>query len=163
MTDAATKIIPLEAIPAWRTQARAARQRVICTNGCFDILHAGHVSYLQSARAQGDLLLVGLNSDSSIRQLKGPERPVNPEQDRALVLAALEAVNAVTIFRDLRATHFLELAQPDVYVKGGDLSVEQIPLEERDAVTRAGGRILIMPHIPGRSTTALIDAIRKLG
>jgi len=133
---------------------------VVVTNGCFDLLHAGHVTYLDAARRQGDVLLVGLNSDASVGQLKGPGRPVNSEQDRALVLAALESVSAVCIFNDLRASRFLELAQPDLYVKGGDFTVDQLPAEERRMVEAAGGRILIMPHLPGRSTTDLLRKIR---
>ena len=154
------KIIPLERLRAWRDGLRAQGMKLVATNGCFDILHTGHVTYLHAASTQGDVLLVGLNSDASIRQLKGPDRPINPEHDRALVLAALESVKAVTIFADLRATRFLELAAPDIYVKGGDLTVDQIPEEERRAVERAGGRILIMPQVPDRSTTRLVARLR---
>jgi rfaE bifunctional protein nucleotidyltransferase chain/domain len=136
---------------------------VVATNGCFDLLHAGHVTYLEAARAQGDLLLVGLNSDASVRQLKGPERPVNSQGDRARVLAALQCVDAVCVFEERRATRFLQLARPDVYVKGGDLTVEAVPLEEREAVEAGGGRILIMPHVPGRSTTQLLARLRSAG
>jgi D-glycero-beta-D-manno-heptose 1-phosphate adenylyltransferase len=118
------------------------------------------VLYLEAARRQGDVLLVGLNGDASVRQLKGEGRPVNPESDRALVLAALEAVSAVCVFTELRATHFLELAQPDIYVKGGDFTVDQLPAEERRVVEAGGGRILIMPHAPGRSTTAILTRLQ---
>ncbi len=154
------KILRLEALPAWRQQLRAQRRRLVATNGCFDILHAGHVAYLEAARAQGDVLLVGLNRDASVRALKGPDRPVNPEQDRARVLAALACVDAVCLFGEERATRFLELAQPDVYVKGGDLTVDQIPLAERQAVAAGGGTILIMPLVPGRSTSAILGKLR---
>jgi rfaE bifunctional protein nucleotidyltransferase chain/domain len=160
--DSARKLVSWEALPAWRTEQRQSRKVVVVTNGCFDILHAGHVTYLEAARRQGDVLLVGLNGDASIRQLKGPDRPVNGEQDRARVLAALECVSAVCLFSDLRATHFLELAQPDLYVKGGDFTVDQLPADERRAVEALGGRILIMPHLPGRSTTGLLARIRSL-
>jgi rfaE bifunctional protein nucleotidyltransferase chain/domain len=160
--DSARKIVSWEALPAWRAAQRGARKTVVVTNGCFDLLHAGHVTYLESARQQGDVLLVGLNQDVSIRQLKGPDRPVNPESDRARVLSALECVSAVCLFPDLRATRFLELAQPDLYVKGGDFTVDRLPLEERRAVEAAGGRILILPHVPGRSTTGLLAKIRAL-
>ncbi len=158
--DPRTKILSLDQLPVWRQTLRDRHHTLVATNGCFDILHAGHVTYLHAARTHGDALLVGLNSDDSIRQLKGPDRPVNPEQDRALVLAALESVDAVVIFPESRATRFLELASPDVYVKGGDLTLDQIPLEERSAVERSGGRILIMPHVPGRSTTLLLGKLR---
>jgi rfaE bifunctional protein nucleotidyltransferase chain/domain len=132
---------------------------VVATNGCFDILHAGHVIYLEAAREQGDLLLIGLNSDSSVRQLKGLDRPINTQNDRARVLAALQCVDAVCIFEDLRATRLLQFAQPDIYVKGGDLSLDEIPSEERQAVAAGGGRVLIMPHVPGRSTTNLLSRL----
>jgi rfaE bifunctional protein nucleotidyltransferase chain/domain len=159
MTDPRAKIIPLEHLSAWRRQRRQAGHRLVVTNGCFDILHAGHVLYLHAARNQGDALLVGLNSDDSIRQLKGPGRPINSQDDRALVLGALACVDAVCIFDDLRATRFLKAAQPDLYVKGGDLTIEQIPSEEREAVQTAGGTLLIMPLLPGRSTTALLQRL----
>jgi rfaE bifunctional protein nucleotidyltransferase chain/domain len=158
--DTAGKLIDWDHLTDWRATLRASGRRLVATNGCFDILHAGHVTYLQAARAQGDLLLVGLNSDHSVRRLKGPARPVNPQEDRALVLSALAAVDAVCIFDDVRADAFLRLAQPDVYVKGGDLTVDQIPIEEREAVAAAGGRVLIMPHLPGRSTTAVLQRIQ---
>ena len=158
--DCRRKLLSLEALSAWRADQRRRRKTVVVTNGCFDLLHAGHVTCLEAARRQGDLLLVGLNSDASVRQLKGPGRPVNSEQNRALVLAALESVGAVCIFNDLRATSFLELAQPDVYVKGGDFTVEELPVDERRVVEAVGGRVLIMPHVPGLSTTNLL---RNLG
>ena len=132
------------------------------TNGCFDILHAGHVTYLDAARQQGDALLVGLNNDASVRQLKGEKRPINSEDDRAAVLAALQAVDAVCIFPEIRATRFLALAQPDIYVKGGDFSVEELPTEERDIVTSFGGKIVTIGFVPGKSTTALQEKISNL-
>lgn len=156
------KILSLDALPAWRSALRAQGKKLIVTNGCFDILHVGHVTYLEAARQQADVLLVGLNSDASARQLKGKGRPLNPENDRAAVLAALEAVGAVCIFPELRATHFLSLAQPDVYVKGGDFSVEQLPKEERDVVTGLGGKIVTIGFVPGKSTTALLEKIARI-
>ena len=147
-------------MPVWCEGIRAAGLRLVATNGCFDVLHAGHVTYLSAARSQGDRLIVGLNSDASVRALKGEGRPVNPEQDRALVLAALACVDALCIFDEVRATAFLRATRPDLYVKGGDLTLDQIPAEEREAVEAGGGRILIMPHVAGRSTTAILDRIR---
>ena len=156
------KILSLDALPGWRGALRVQGNRLAVTNGCFDILHAGHVTYLDAARQQGDTLLVGLNSDVSVRQLKGENRPVNSEGDRAAVLAALQAVDAVCIFPDLRATRFLALAQPDIYVKGGDFAVEDLPREERDIVTAIGGRIVTIGFVPGKSSTALARKILSL-
>ena len=158
-----SKILAREGLGEWREGLRRAGYRLVVTNGCFDILHAGHVTYLEAAREQGDVLLVGLNSDRSVRELKGPDRHVNSQADRARVLAALECVNAVVIFDDLRATRLLQMVGPDVYVKGGDLSLEHIPLEERQAVGAAGGQILIMPHVPGQSTTAILGRLQRPG
>jgi D-glycero-beta-D-manno-heptose 1-phosphate adenylyltransferase len=142
---------------------RAAGRKIVVTNGCFDILHAGHVTYLEAARAQGDLLLVGLNSDQSVRALKGSGRPINTASDRATVLSALHAVDAIVIFGETRATDFLRDAQPDVYVKGGDFQVQDLPADEVAAVTAAGGRVLTLAHAPGLSTTNLVRRIREEG
>ena len=156
------KILSLDTLPGWRSAMRVQGKRLVVTNGCFDILHAGHVTYLEAARQQGDALLVGLNNDASVRQLKGEKRPINSEGDRAAVLAALEAVDAVCIFPELRATRFLALAQPDIYVKGGDFTVEQLPKEERDIVASFGGRIVMLGFVPGNSTTALQKKLSRL-
>jgi rfaE bifunctional protein nucleotidyltransferase chain/domain len=155
------KIIAWERLPAWRAAIRASGKRLVVTNGCFDLLHLGHVTYLETARHQGDALLVGLNGDASVRQLKGPERPVSPEGDRAAVLAALESVDAVCIFAERTATRFLAAAQPDVYVKGGDYTLDTLNQDERRAVKQGGGKIVIIPLVPGRSTTALLGKISR--
>lgn len=160
--SASGKVLTRERLPEWRAQLRRARRRLVVTNGCFDLLHAGHVTYLESARAQGDALLVGLNGDASVRELKGPDRPVVPEADRALVLAGLGCVDAVCIFSEVRAHHFLTLAQPDVYVKGGDYSLATLNPDERGAVEAAGGQIVFLPFLPGRSTSGLLAKIQKL-
>ena len=115
------KIISWENLLAWRAALRTAGRRLVVTNGCFDLLHRGHVTYLDSARQLGDALLVGLNADASVRELKGPQRPVNSEDDRATVVAALASVDGVCIFRERTAERLLELVQPDIYAKGGDL------------------------------------------
>ena len=156
------KILSLDTLPGWRSALRVQGKRLVVTNGCFDILHAGHVTYLDAARQQGDALLVGLNGDASVRQLKGEKRPINPQGDRAAVLAALQAVDAVCIFPEMRATRFLALAQPDIYVKGGDFTVEQLPKEERDIVASFGGRIVMLGFVPGNSTTALQKKLSRL-
>ena len=154
--------MPWERLPAWRADIRRRGQRLVVTNGCFDLLHPGHVTYLETARNQGDLLLVGLNGNNSVRQLKGPNRPVNDEQDRALVLAALESVNAVCIFAEQTATRFLSQAQPDLYAKGGDYTLETINQDERRIVEQNAGRIIIIPLVPGKSTTDLLRKISQL-
>jgi D-glycero-beta-D-manno-heptose 1-phosphate adenylyltransferase len=156
------KIVAWDQLPQWRTAMRASGKRLVVTNGCFDLLHLGHVTYLESARRQGDALLVGVNSDEAVRQLKGPERPVTPENDRAAVLAALESVDGVCIFQDKTATRFLAAAQPDIYVKGGDYTLETLNQEERRTVEGAGGRIVLIPFVPGKSTTGILKKIMRL-
>jgi rfaE bifunctional protein nucleotidyltransferase chain/domain len=156
------KIISWEKLPAWRAALRASGKRLVVTNGCFDLLHLGHVTYLESGRNLGDSLLVGLNGNESVSQLKGPGRPVNSEMDRAAVLAALESVDAVCIFSERTATRFLSVARPDIYLKGGDYTLETINEEERRTVEQAGGRIVILPFVPGKSTTDLLKKISRL-
>jgi len=139
----------------WRRQGWV----IVMTNGCFDLLHAGHVMALETARTYGNVLIVAVNSDLSVRRLKGPDRPLNREDDRARVLAALSCVDAVTIFPEDTADNILSLIRPHVYTKGGDCTLEQIP--ERRVVESFGGRIVITPFLPGHSTTDLIDACRQ--
>ena len=137
-------------------------KKLVVTNGCFDLLHPGHVTYLESARNQGDALLLGLNGDDSVRQLKGEGRPVNSEADRAVVVAALQSVDAVCIFAEKTATRFLAAAQPDIYVKGGDYTLETVNQDERRTVEQGGGRLIIIPVVPGKSTTTLLGKIARL-
>ncbi len=160
--DCRGKVLSADTLPAWRAALRSAGKRLAVTNGCFDILHAGHVNYLEAARNQADALLVGLNSDESVRQLKGHGRPVQSQADRATVLAALSAVDAVFVFGETRATQFLELAEPDVYVKGGDYQVDQLPAEERAVAQRLGSQIIVLGHVPGRSASDLARKIAAL-
>jgi len=160
--DFREKIIAWEALPAWRGALRAAGKTLVVTNGCFDILHLGHITYLENARNMGDALLIGVNGDAAVRGLKGPHRPVNSEYDRAAVLAALQSVDAACIFADVRATRFLTAAQPDIYVKGGDYTLETLDQNERRAVEAAGGRIVLVPFVPGKSTTGLLEKIARL-
>src|SRR5579864_3103756 len=117
------KIISWDALAAWRDKLRAQKKKLVVTNGCFDILHLGHVTYLESARNLGDALLIGVSGDNGVQQLKGANRPINSESDRAAVLAALESVTAVCIFSEKTATRFLSIATPDIYVKGGDYTL----------------------------------------
>src|ERR1700677_121628 len=153
------KIISWDGLPAWRAGVRSQKKKLVVTNGCFDLLHLGHVTYLENARNLGEALLVGVNADSAVRELKGPGRPVNDENDRALVLAALESVTGVCLFAERAATRFLSIAQPDIYVKGGDYTLETINQDERRAVEQAGGKIIFIPFVTGKSTTRLLHKI----
>ena len=156
------KIVPFEKLPDWRKQFRASGKKLVVTNGVFDILHLGHVTYLETARNFGDALLIGVNGDPAVRELKGASRPVNSENDRAAILAALESISAVCIFSEKTATKFLAAAQPDIYVKGGDYTLETLNQDERRAVESAGGKIKIIPFVSGKSTTALLEKISRL-
>jgi rfaE bifunctional protein nucleotidyltransferase chain/domain len=150
------KIVLWGQLRQWRQVQRDAGRKIVVTNGCFDLLHAGHVTYLADAAAHGDCLLVGVNDDVGVKELKGETRPLNSEGDRALVLAALESVGAACIFCGSTATEFLKLAEPDVYVKGGDYTVETLNAEERAVVQAAGGEFVFIPFLEGRSTTGII-------
>jgi rfaE bifunctional protein nucleotidyltransferase chain/domain len=156
------KMVSWDALPEWRAAVRASGKKLVVTNGCFDLLHLGHVTYLEAARNHGDALLVGVNSDSSVRDLKGAGRPVNQEDDRAAVVAALESVDGVCIFSDRSANRFLDRAQPDIYIKGGDYTIDTLNQEERRTVEGAGGKIVIIPVVPGKSTTATLKKIASL-
>jgi rfaE bifunctional protein nucleotidyltransferase chain/domain len=160
---ASRKVLTLGQAARWAASARRRGQRVVATNGCFDLLHFGHVSYLQRARKLGDLLVVGLNGDRSVRELKGPGRPLVPQQQRAAILAALACVDAVVIFPEKRAHRFLATVRPDVYVKGGDYRPETLDSRERAVLTAVGAKVRILPFVKGFSTTRLIGRIRRAG
>jgi rfaE bifunctional protein nucleotidyltransferase chain/domain len=160
---ASNKVLTLSQATRWLAAARRRHRRVVATNGCFDLLHFGHVSYLQRARKLGDLLIVGLNGDRSVRELKGPGRPLVPQRQRAAVLAALACVDAVVIFPQKRAHRFLAVVQPDIYVKGGDYKPNSLESRERAVLTNLGSKIRLLPFVRGFSTTRLIAKIRKLG
>ena len=153
------KILTLEELTEESGRLRSEGKRVVATNGCFDILHVGHVRYLAAARKLGDVLVVGLNGDESVRQLKGEARPVNREKDRAEVLAALESVDYVTIFPEKRAINFLRAAQPAVYAKGGDYTPDTLNAEERAVLEKFDSRIEIIPFEKGYSTSNLLTRI----
>ena len=138
---------------------RQGGQKVVFTNGCFDILHAGHVTYLEAAKAQGDVLVLGLNTDESVRRLKGPERPINSELDRAKVVGALKAVDYVVLFGAQTAENVIAEVKPDVYVKGGDYTLDTLP--EAKIVQRYGGKVAFIDMVEGRSTTNIINKIKK--
>ena len=161
--SASSKILTLKQAARWTTAARRQGQRIVATNGCFDLLHFGHVSYLQRAKKLGDVLVIGLNSDLSVRQLKGAHRPLVPQKQRAAVLAALTCVDAVVIFPQVRAHRFLAAVRPDIYVKGGDYRPETLVGRERAVLTAVGSKIRILPFVKGFSTTRLIQKIRQTG
>jgi len=153
--DPRRKVMSWHSLAEWR-----ARQpgRVVFTNGVFDLVHPGHVDVLIGARARGDVLVVGLNSDASVKRLKGPDRPVRSEGERAYVLAALEAVDAVTLFEQDTPLQLVQLLQPDVIVKGGDYSPDTVV--GANEVRGRGGEVVIIPLTPGHSTTSTIDRLR---
>lgn len=147
-----------DAAARWRAEQAAAGRTVVFTNGCFDLLHAGHVHYLAWARAQGDALVVGLNSDDSVRALKGPERPFSPFADRAAVLAALRSVDIVVGFSERTPEVLLDRIAPDIHVKSAQYRIEELP--ERYVVESHGGRIVLAPHEAGKSTTDIVARVR---
>jgi D-glycero-beta-D-manno-heptose 1-phosphate adenylyltransferase len=156
-----TKIIDLDELARRADELRPGRRTLVATNGCFDLLHLGHVRYLQAARALGDLLAVGLNGDRSVRELKGSQRPINNERDRAAMLAALSCVDFVTIFPEMRATRFILAAQPAIYAKGGDYTPETLDPEESAALKEVGAEIRIIPFEKGYSTSLLLEQLRR--
>jgi rfaE bifunctional protein nucleotidyltransferase chain/domain len=156
-----TKILSLSELSQRSDEIRQAKQRLVLTNGCFDLLHVGHVRYLKQARELGDFLAVAVNGDESVRSLKGTGRPLNSAEDRAEVLAALECVDFVTIFSPLRATQVIEALQPAIYVKGGDYTLESLDPEEVAALKDAGAEIKTLPLVPGKSTSRLIERMQQ--
>ncbi|HEY0408232.1 MAG TPA: D-glycero-beta-D-manno-heptose 1-phosphate adenylyltransferase [Pyrinomonadaceae bacterium] len=154
------KILSTTKLREERERLRAAGKRLVFTNGCFDILHVGHARYLAAARALGDALLVAINSDASVRELKGAGRPVMNESERAEMLAALAAVDYVTIFDGLSPRSLIAEVLPDVLVKGGDYGLDEI--HGREEVEAAGGRVLSLPFVDGASTTSIIERVRRV-
>lgn len=150
------KIVALNRLKKILVRQKPA-QRIVFTNGCFDILHLGHIQYLEQAKAKGDLLVVGLNSDASVKRLKGKTRPILPQQDRARILAALACVDYVVLFEEDTPLNIIRTIEPDVLVKGGDWSPESIVGSE--IVRKKGGYVLTIPYLPKRSTTAIIEKI----
>jgi len=150
-------VVSLEEACELRKEAASRGRKVVFTNGCFDLLHVGHIRYLEEARRHGDLLIVGVNDDQSTRYLKGPGRPHMAQQDRAEILASLRCVDLVVMFGERTAERLVEALRPDVYVKGGDYSIEELP--EAKIVTEYGGEVFLAPFVPGCSTTDLVSAI----
>ncbi|WP_061222385.1 D-glycero-beta-D-manno-heptose 1-phosphate adenylyltransferase [Leptospira weilii] len=157
--DLKTRIIPWEDVAIFANRIRE-NQRIVFTNGCFDLIHRGHITYLSQARELGDFLWIGLNSDSSVKRLKGEQRPVVPEDDRAILLSNLRFVDAVTIFSQDMPLELIRLIKPAIHVKGGDYKVEDLP--ETSIVREFGGKVEILPFVPGKSTSLLIEKILKL-
>jgi rfaE bifunctional protein nucleotidyltransferase chain/domain len=157
--DFTEKIFTQSSLGPWRENLRRTGRKLVVTNGCFDLLHLGHVTYLQQARDQGDALLVGVTSDAGVRALKGPGRPLNNERDRAGVLAALESVDAVCVFSEPDARAFLQTVRPDIYTKGGDYTLETINQDERRLLEQLGVKIVLLPAVAGKSTSALAQRI----
>jgi len=166
--DTRAKILARTELAAVVQRRQAAGERAVFTNGCFDLLHLGHVRYLQEARNLGDFLILALNSDESVRMLKGPARPLVPEDERAEILAALSCIDYVTIFGEATANALLDLLRPAIYVKGGDYAATQdgtpdsSRLPEAQVVRAYGGVIRLIAYVPGHSTSELMAAIKRL-
>ena len=157
------KIVSAEEARALGNEMRENGRKLVFTNGCFDLIHVGHVRYLQAARALGDALVVAINGDESVRALKGQGRPLNRAQDRAEVIAALECVDRVVIFPEVRATGLIEKVRPAIYVKGGDYTEESLHSEERAVLKRIGTEVRILPLEAGHSTSGLLEKIKRSG
>lgn len=138
---------------------RAAGKSLVTTNGCFDILHAGHVSYMYEAASMGDILVVGINSDSTVSELKGPDRPLQKENDRAFLIASLKMVDCAFIFTEKDPCAFLEILKPDIHIKGGDYDPDKLP--EKAVVERNGGKIVVVSFLKGYSTSQIVNKIQK--
>lgn len=158
MRPISSKLIQKDQLTDTCQSLKSQGKKIVSTNGCFDILHLGHLQYLEKARELGDILICAINSDSSVKKLKGPSRPIHSEEIRAQQLAALESVDYVVIFSEPTPEVLLETIQPDIHVKGGDYSPEKLP--ERLVVEKHGGKVVCVPFTPGFSTSSLIDKIK---
>jgi rfaE bifunctional protein nucleotidyltransferase chain/domain len=157
MNSLENKIIPYSKINLIKKSLEG--KKIVFTNGCFDILHRGHVQYLNQARKLGDILWLGLNSDNSVQLLKGPTRPINSEEDRAYVLAALESISYITIFSESTPIELLKLIQPQIHTKGGDYEAESLP--ETKTIQSWGGEVKILPFTAGKSTTGILKKLEE--
>jgi glycerol-3-phosphate cytidylyltransferase len=156
------KLVTLEQLNKSIEQARSDGKKFAWTNGCFDIIHAGHVDYLERSKAFGDFLVVGLNSDASVKKLKGDFRPIFSEQDRAKVLCSIVYVDYVVIFSDKSPINMIESLKPDYYIKGGDYTIDTIDQDERKVVESYGGEIVLLPMVEGVSSSIIVENIKKL-
>jgi len=154
------KVIDLKDLISKKNQMKKEKKKIIWTNGCFDILHIGHIRYLEKAKLYGDILIVGLNDDESVRKLKGEKRPIINEKERAEILSALEFIDYIVFFHETDVTKYLKALEPDVYVKGGDYTMETINQDERKIVEDYSGRIIIIPAETSNSTTNIIEKIK---
>lgn len=161
MCEVKDRLLSLEEAVEWKKSLNASGKKLVVTNGCFDIMHRGHASYLEGARKLGDALLVLLNSDASVRALKGDSRPVVCEEDRAFMLNSLRCVDRAVIFDSQRCDRELAALAPDIYVKAGDYTVETLDPTERKALLDSGTEIVFMPFVPGLSTSSIIDKIKQ--
>jgi D-glycero-beta-D-manno-heptose 1-phosphate adenylyltransferase len=155
------KLIPYEDLPKWRAHLEEINRPLVVTNGCFDLVHPGHLFLLEKARELGKILLVGVTGDPAIRHLKGPGRPAMPARDRLLLLSSLESVSNVCLFPEIDAAAFLRAARPDIYVKGGDYTLESINQEERRLLEASGVKIQIIPRFELQSSSAILQRIVK--
>ena len=155
------RLISSDGLAILGAEYAAQGKKLVLTNGCFDLLHTGHVRYLEQARGCGDALIVAVNSDASVRELKGPDRPLNGELDRAEVLAALRCVDHVTIFSGKRVTDVIRLLRPAIYAKGGDYTLETLDSGERAALEETGAEISLLQLVPGRSTTGILEKMKQ--
>ena len=160
LPDPQSDVLTLAAAVKWREELRRSGRTLVVTNGCFDLMHRGHASYLRQAAALGDELLVLINSDASVRQLKGDTRPLVAARDRGYLLCALKAVSRVVIFDGVRCAPELAALSPDVYVKAGDYTLDSLDASERTALQQAGAKIVFCPFVDGFSTTGIIEKIK---
>ncbi|HOK05267.1 MAG TPA: adenylyltransferase/cytidyltransferase family protein [Victivallales bacterium] len=155
------KILSIKKIALLTKKLRKQGLKIVFTNGCFDLIHRGHAEYLMKARTYADFLIVGINSDNSIKKLKGPDRPLCKQEDRAYLLASFYFVDAVVIFNQVRCTKLMKLIKPDIYVKGGDYNINNINQEEKEALLESGTKIKFIPFIGNFSTTFLLNKIKN--
>ena len=156
-----SKIASLEIVAEIAREERRTGKRIIWANGCFDLIHVGHVTFLERARSLGDLLIVGVNGDESVRSLKGNDRPLVGVEDRARVVASLASVDYVVVFEEKRTNRCLEAIKPDVYVKGGNYNIDTIDPGERDLILSYGGEIVFVEEVPGKSTSDLLREMQR--
>lgn len=159
--DPKSLIMTLEHAVEWRKKLKAEGLKLVVTNGCFDILHRGHAEYLRQSREHGDAQMILINSDESVRKIKGPTRPIIDEYNRAYMLAALESVDSVVMFSTPQCTELFKVIKPDIYVKGGDYTLDTLNAEERNALQQAGAEIKFIPFIDGFSTTDIVRKIKE--